>query len=195
VLAISAILNVLMAWGCLLWSSTTSTPNSKAYSKDIATHLRWLTDDPDGILNLGFGVLIEDPSPPSGPRGIAQVYTGGWPILSMQSVVRWQIAPDGRYLGGLELPAGEILSRGMQTAWLPSWLHISENRRLPIEPIWSGFLIDTLFYFCLLSVGLFAYRNTRLRTPNQSPEPTAVGACSSAIAVHAASRRWLSFFR
>jgi hypothetical protein len=30
--------------------------------------------------------------------------------------------------------------------------------------------------------------------PNQSPEPTAVGACSSAIAVHVASRRWLSFF-
>jgi len=31
--------------------------------------------------------------------------------------------------------------------------------------------------------------------PNKSPEPTAVGAVSSAIAVHAASRRWLSFFR
>jgi catechol 2,3-dioxygenase-like lactoylglutathione lyase family enzyme len=31
--------------------------------------------------------------------------------------------------------------------------------------------------------------------PNQSPEPTAVGACRSAIAVHAASRRLLSFFR
>ena len=31
--------------------------------------------------------------------------------------------------------------------------------------------------------------------PNKSPEPTAVGACSSAIAVHAARRRWLSFFR
>jgi hypothetical protein len=31
--------------------------------------------------------------------------------------------------------------------------------------------------------------------PNKSPEPTADGACSSAIAVHAASRRWLSFFR
>ena len=30
---------------------------------------------------------------------------------------------------------------------------------------------------------------------NQSPEPTAVGACSSAIAVRVASRRWLSFFR
>jgi hypothetical protein len=31
--------------------------------------------------------------------------------------------------------------------------------------------------------------------PNKSPEPTAVGACRSAIAVHVTSRRWLSFFR
>jgi hypothetical protein len=31
--------------------------------------------------------------------------------------------------------------------------------------------------------------------PNQSPEPTAVGACRSSVAVHVASRRWLSFFR
>jgi hypothetical protein len=31
--------------------------------------------------------------------------------------------------------------------------------------------------------------------PNKSPEPTAVGAGSSAVAVHAMSRRWLSFFR
>jgi hypothetical protein len=31
--------------------------------------------------------------------------------------------------------------------------------------------------------------------PNQSPEPTAVGAFCSAVAVHAVSRRWLSFFR
>jgi len=30
---------------------------------------------------------------------------------------------------------------------------------------------------------------------NQSPEPTAVGAGRSAVAVHVASRRWLSFFR
>jgi hypothetical protein len=31
--------------------------------------------------------------------------------------------------------------------------------------------------------------------PNKSPEPTAVGACSSAVAVHVTSRRWLSFLR
>ncbi len=33
------------------------------------------------------------------------------------------------------------------------------------------------------------------RWPNKSPEPTAVGAVSSAVAVHVAGRRWLSFFR
>ena len=31
--------------------------------------------------------------------------------------------------------------------------------------------------------------------PNKTLEPTADGSVSSAIAVHAASRRWLSFFR
>jgi hypothetical protein len=31
--------------------------------------------------------------------------------------------------------------------------------------------------------------------PNKSPEPTAVGPFSSAIAVHVVSRRWLSFLR
>ena len=34
-----------------------------------------------------------------------------------------------------------------------------------------------------------------MKPPNKSPEPTAVGAVSSAVAVHVASRRWLSFFR
>ena len=31
--------------------------------------------------------------------------------------------------------------------------------------------------------------------PNQSPEPTPSGACSSAIAVHVVAAAWLSFFR
>jgi len=35
----------------------------------------------------------------------------------------------------------------------------------------------------------------KLLPPNKTLEPTTVGAVSSAIAVHAASRRWLSFLR
>jgi hypothetical protein len=37
--------------------------------------------------------------------------------------------------------------------------------------------------------------NFTISWPNKTLEPTAVGAVSSAVAVHAASRRWLSFFR
>ena len=39
---------------------------------------------------------------------------------------------------------------------------------------------------------VMAYKMEFDRRPNQSPEPTAVAA---AVAFHAASRRWLSFFR
>ena len=41
----------------------------------------------------------------------------------------------------------------------------------------------------------FDSANAMTTMPNKSPEPTAVGAVSSAIAVHVTSRRWLSFFR
>ena len=54
---------------------------------------------------------------------------------------------------------------------------------VPEPSVLSLFICGTL---------LICYRVTR---PNKSPEPTAVGAVSSAIAVHVASRRWLSFFR
>jgi hypothetical protein len=37
--------------------------------------------------------------------------------------------------------------------------------------------------------------NFTISWPNKTLEPTADGAVSSAVAVHAASRRWLSFFR
>jgi hypothetical protein len=48
------------------------------------------------------------------------------------------------------------------------------------------------YFFRWLVVSYFTMQNV---PPNKSPEPTAVGAVRSAIAVHVASRRWLSFFR
>ena len=55
---------------------------------------------------------------------------------------------------------------------------------------------DIAVYICCVHgfVERCDWRIDVLRTmlPNQSPEPTAVGA---AVAIHAASRRWLSFFR
>ncbi len=61
---------------------------------------------------------------------------------------------------------------------------------------WFGFMAGFVpFYFWAIGI-TFIHLSRVLRSwPNKSPEPTAVGACSSAIAVHVASRRWLSFFR
>ena len=63
------------------------------------------------------------------------------------------------------------------TLWLAKQLGTSYG----IHAVWAWLL-----------VALIDWPKVR---PNKSPEPTAVGAGSSAVAVHAASRRWLSFFR
>jgi hypothetical protein len=52
-----------------------------------------------------------------------------------------------------------------------------------------------LFFVGGVAVFLWRRRAWFAMLPNKSPEPTAVGAVRSAIAAHAASRRWLSFFR
>ena len=53
----------------------------------------------------------------------------------------------------------------------------------------AGFMFCSVFWICRL------FRLRRIRPPNQSPEPTPSGACSSAIAVHVVAAAWLSFFR
>jgi hypothetical protein len=59
-------------------------------------------------------------------------------------------------------------------------LHGEKVRRLPICERWD--LPDFIM-------------NITISWPNKTLEPTADDAVSSAIAVHVASRRWLSFFR
>jgi hypothetical protein len=62
-------------------------------------------------------------------------------------------------------------------------------------------LLQVLGFASIVGFGLHIFvlfqvrRRLKKLMPNKSPEPTAVGAGSSAVAVHAASRRWLSFFR
>jgi hypothetical protein len=51
------------------------------------------------------------------------------------------------------------------------------------------------YFYCLLVLRACLVSYDTKMQPNKSPEPTAVGAVSSAIAVHATSRRWLSFLR
>ena len=60
-----------------------------------------------------------------------------------------------------------------------------------------AFILDRFFRFVYHRVhaGIWIESFAMTTTPNKSPEPTAVGACRSAVAVHAAVRRWLGFFR
>jgi hypothetical protein len=48
---------------------------------------------------------------------------------------------------------------------------------------------------CLWLGFIFVSQDMITMFSKKSPEPTAVGAFSSAVAVHATGRRWLSFFR
>jgi hypothetical protein len=57
----------------------------------------------------------------------------------------------------------------------------------------SGCRIDS--FLRTYGSSILFIESMKLRWPNKSPEPTAVGAVRSAIAVHVAGRRWLSFLR
>ena len=56
------------------------------------------------------------------------------------------------------------------------------------------YVFFTLCIFALFAAIDFFFMSL-IAMPNKSPEPTAVGVGRSAVAVHVASRRWLSFLR
>ena len=87
------------------------------------------------------------------------------------------------------------MDAGIAGSWLarrssgePSFSFCSIWLRRELHTLTS--IAAPMIYFRRLRFG-----QMKVQSPNKSPEPTAVGACSSAIAVHVTSRRWLSFFR
>lgn len=155
----AVMVNVLVAWGCILWSPYTNhtAPSDErsadGYPSTIAGPYGqqgwWFTA-------TGLGVWESVPSGARGSEGgflywrgshTPAYYRGGWPMWSLHSIVTFH---DYRTRWGL--PVTEILRRGLQTSWFPAWLHVYEGRRLPIVPLWFGFAVNTLLYFCVLVV-------------------------------------------
>ena len=106
----------------------------------------------------------------------------------------------------LEAPAGysspsASLSRFIELrfVWREACRHFGIRRRALVEMVcrrWFLISIFRLYLFsrwwdCIFYIGDLDMSHR----PNQSPEPTAVDAVCSAVAVHGVSRRWLSFFR
>jgi hypothetical protein len=162
ILAVAGLLNILVAWGCMFWSPYSY--NVGPVEKPDQT----LPDEipgPDGSMGwwvtvVGTGVSYTSPR-------IAEVfeqrffngwkytatpayYRSGWPMKSMQSVVRYRQSDDGHELTRWELPKTEILSRGLQTNDLPAWLHAVDDRRVPMIPMWAGFAANTALYSLML---------------------------------------------
>jgi len=80
----------------------------------------------------------------------------GWPVLSFRSCVTaisGRTAPSApwRNLQKWDLPLDEIIKRGIQTNSLPPFLGACKERRLPLVPIWGGFIINVLFYGVLIA--------------------------------------------
>ncbi len=75
-------------------------------------------------------------------------YWAGWPAKCLESVVT--SIPAGPYtsreLTRWDLPSREILHRGLATNDLPPWLRAQPERRIPLNPLWSGLAIDTALF-------------------------------------------------
>ena len=172
----AAMLNVLVAWGCILWSPYTSGTSPSEQRTDSGGYPAEIVG-PYGKLAWwftaeGFGVSEAVPHGARGHEGgfvyfrgthTPAYYRGGWPMRSMQSTVK-----SHDYLARWDLPAQEILRRGMQTSWLPAWLHAQNDRRLPAVPFWPGFAINTLLYLVVLVAFRFVWLRVVKRTPRSA---------------------------
>ena len=178
----AVILNFAVAWVCILWSPYTrgSRPSEQrtedGYPATIA--------GPYGqqgwwFRATGFGVWESVPSGARGAEGqflywrgthTPAYYRGGWPMHSLQSTVTFH-----DYRRHWDLPAGEILRRGVQTSWLPSSFHAKGDRRLPVVPHWPGFAINILVYCGILVATTWSWirvqhwRRTRRSKPARVP--------------------------
>jgi hypothetical protein len=103
----------------------------------------------------------------------------------------------------LQSGVGTFLSEPVRpAAWIVGAIFILICFLASVEAFRRGTRADKVFacIAVLLTIGLMVeyfrlFGMSVYQSPNKSPEPTAVGAVSSAIAVHVAGRRWLSFLR
>ncbi len=181
-----AVVNTLVAWGCALWSGSSTPADFEIVEFDPDVH-RWHAEhagliggiekigEIDETRSLGRSVGIAE----SGQwvqmnifeivfnyrrvwRGLIELeHVGaGWPCLAFEggcgrpSMVRSTATPF-RYLTAIELQPDPD----------HPWLTKKLPRMVPLAPIWSGFIINTLFYAALiwcLTAGPFVARR-RLR--------------------------------
>ena len=97
---------------------------------------------------------------------------------------------------GHETVLGIIELVGLAESRVSSQMEMSKHSTVSLGLARAGLRAGQVRSRPYASVWIYlVYRDMTFLWPNKSPEPTAAAAFSSAVAVHAASRRWLSFLR
>ena len=158
-LLLGAVVNVAVAWGCvlalpyrspglggvrflktdespsLLWELLPDAPiRAEEFSLESSSRFGWT--------HVRAGAIVDFPQPAENSYASLDVYAtyAGWPMRSVRGCVIW----DGRRSEGWQ--QGTIV--------IPDWIGSSWGT-LPVRPIWPGFAINTLFYAVILGL-LFA---------------------------------------
>lgn len=173
--------NVLVAWGCTVWSSLGFVPN-----QPLATE--WPMDVPETWQRpttmtalRGFGVerttwqsfptmglRLTQPRTVGGERRSGRaakvtIHRAGWPMRSLRAIEMTEgFAGDVR-------PAGvraSVWREGIVVSGMPGWTKIHGRQRLPVEPVWVGSAVNTGAYalgWGAAWFGVFGWRGLRRR--------------------------------
>lgn len=173
------LLTVVMAWGCAMWSPITYRPPVFGPQAVRAESVGF--DGQTGVWDeeRGFGwaqlelVGWDHPDHIEWNRSSSMPVhrLAGWPAPALWSRTDRDVMSTKpnrppsmpAYPLRWDLPRDEIFHRGLNTDDLPEWLGAQKQRRLPLVPMWSGVLVNTVFYGAIV-LGLIALsRFIRLR--------------------------------
>ncbi len=171
-LLLGAIVNVAVAWGC---AQLTPGPLIKQELRDsdfsiwrVQMRTGWPSEPYHRLSATAFGIRYEVMSgridfantsaPPGWLKGIYKEWRVGWPLRCL--------ARHTWLSFGKNIPSGHTFTSGMDEKGL---VLLSQNgmfadlreRRLPIEPVWHGLIVNTLFYSAalwMLTLGPFTAR-------------------------------------
>ncbi len=155
---VGLVLAVLVAWGCVLWSSSTRTTKPTAMGADgWPVPIAGPAGEGLGYWSHERGVGFDKWSSLIGRgtesgflywRGsVAPTITeAGLPMRCLRSEVRAYRAADGSMPRRWDLPPHVIVGRGLNTSDLPGWVRARPQRRLPMMPIVGGLLVNAAVF-------------------------------------------------
>ena len=167
-LLLGAIVNVAVAWGCVVWSG--SRGGSLFYpsfgTRAESLDLNWLTQN-KWTASERFHVLRSDPKAAIGVQRVAffELHEGptlaliwpfairtraGWPLRSVMGS-KW--FPSRMRSGSDQAPTRYIRAFPIEvevTLSPPGLNQSSVELAVPTSPIWPGFAINTIFYAAIL---------------------------------------------